>query len=304
MMETNAAIDLFSYNNRANVEQPHMQNIETEVKIITPAFAKAILGNNFGNRDVRPSHVKSLAQAIKKGAWKLSPQGVVIHKPSGRLLDGQHRLHAVVEANMDVPMFIIYTEDEEVFRVLDQGVKRTMSDIFSVDRRVMDTINFCARTMLNTMAVVSPYQVEPLLNSSVGKLSRELIEHCPIVRRGFSTAPFKGAAVVSVIFGSDKKYVFDLYKDFVYYNLDELPAVGKAFLRQLNAGSISFNTSKYDGAVFLKFLKVFDEKSQNLNVIRLSNDSEYASSLSGVSKKLKQALIKEGSIPETWGVRF
>lgn len=291
-------------NNITNFGKNPMEQLNSEILIVSPSFAKGLLSNNFGNRLIRKSHVKTLAQAIKKGAWKLSPQGVVIHKSSGRLLDGQHRLHAVVESGMDVPMFFIYTDDEEIFKVLDQGVKRSMSDIFSVDSRVMDTVNFCTRVALDARSTVAPHQVEPLLNSSVGKLASELVEFCPIVRKGFSTAPFKGAVVVSTVFGADKDYTFSMYKDFVNFNVDNLPPVGKAFLRQINAGSISFSKGQTDNAAFMKFLKVFDPKNKDLNVIRLSSGSNAVSSITDVSKKLKQALIQEGSINETWGARL
>lgn len=290
--------------NVINFGQNSMEQLNSEIRIVSPSFAKVILGNNFGNRFIRKTHVKTLAQAIKKGAWKLSPQGIVIHKSSGRLLDGQHRLHAVIESGMDVPMFFIYTEDEEIFKVLDQGVKRSMADIFSVDGRVMDTVNFCTRIAMNALSTVVPHQVEPILNSTVGKLANELVEFCPVVRRGFSTAPFKGAVVISTIFGADKDYTFSMYKDFIDFNVDNLPPVGKAFLRQINAGSISFSKSQTDNGTFIKFLKMFDPKNKNLNVIRLASESDAVSSITEVSKKLKQALIQEGSINETWGSRL
>ena len=72
--------------------------MKTEVVLVTPLLAKKWLERNTDNRDIRPSVVTGLAESITRGEWVLSHQGIAFAK-SGRLLDGQHRLLAIVEAN-------------------------------------------------------------------------------------------------------------------------------------------------------------------------------------------------------------
>lgn len=278
----------------------HMNEMELQTVVMTPAFAKVLLSNNKGNRNLRKGHIESLKNRILRGEWKLSPQGIVVHKTSGKLLDGQHRLSAIIEAGVPVPVVIIYTDDEGVFRVLDQGAKRSMGDIFNTDSRVSDTVNFCCRLMLNSFGSLSPGQVEPVLNSSVGQISQELIDFCGTSRRGFSSSPVKAAVVSSVIFGSDKDYVFNLYRDLIMYDLDRLPPVGKAFLRQLNTGSIDFSKSNGSKNTYARSLKLFDESNKDMNVIRF-NDVGVSQMISRSAKKMKDVLIREGSLSSDWG---
>lgn len=278
----------------------YMTNMEMQTVMMTPSFAKSLLGNNVGNRKLRNGHIEALKQRILRGEWKLSPQGVVIHTPTGNLLDGQHRLHAIVAAGVPVPMTITYTDDAEVFRVLDQGAKRSMADIFNVDSRISDTVNFCCRLMMNSFGSLSPAQVEPVLNSSVGRLSEELIEHCPTNRRGFSSSPVKAAVVSSILFGSDKEYAFDLYRNLIMYDFDRLPPVGKAFLRQLNTGSIDFTKSNGSKNTYARSLKLFDQSNEELSVIRFG-DNGLNMMISKAAKDMRNILVKEGSIDKDWG---
>ncbi len=64
---------------------------------ITPEAATAILKGNKGNRKPRQSHIEALADAMLRGEWKQTHQGIAI-SPTGKLLDGQHRLLAVVKS--------------------------------------------------------------------------------------------------------------------------------------------------------------------------------------------------------------
>ena len=64
--------------------------MKTEVIVVSPALAKKWLDKNTVNRRVYPSVVTGLVEAIERGEWICSHQGIAFSK-SGRLLDGQHR---------------------------------------------------------------------------------------------------------------------------------------------------------------------------------------------------------------------
>jgi hypothetical protein len=287
--------DLF--NTQQTKDTPMMNS---EVVMVSPDLAKTLLNKNLSNRTVRKGHVSSIANSMRRGEWMLSPQGVVVHNKTGRLLDGQHRLLGVVESNQTVPMLIIYVDDMDVFKVLDQGAKRSTGDIFNLDQRVADTVNFCCRLMLNSFGSLSPAQVEPVVNSTIGVLSQELIDYCGTGRKGFSSSPVKAAVVTSVFFGAEKDYAFSLYKNLILYDFDALPPVGKAFLRQLNTGSIDFSKNNGSKNTFARSLKLFDQKSKDTTVIRIS-ESSFNSIIRDSSKKMKDLLILEGSLPADWG---
>lgn len=99
------------------------------VKTVTPEQAAKWLDPavNKTNRDVRHSHVSFLADEIRSGRWKVTHQGIAF-SVTGRLLDGQHRLAAIVMSGKSVQMFVATGLEEEAFRAIDCGMKRANYD--------------------------------------------------------------------------------------------------------------------------------------------------------------------------------
>lgn len=104
----------------------------TRVLTIEPTLAAHILKKYHGrNRKLSRAHVDALKQDIRNGNWKLSAQGISINK-EGRLDDGQHRLTAISEMTMSVPILTVFGSDPEAFSVYDIGRKRTAADALSI----------------------------------------------------------------------------------------------------------------------------------------------------------------------------
>lgn len=111
--------------------------MRTVVETITPDAAMEFLtrppavlsdGKPLMQRPLKESHVERLALAIERGEWMLTPQGIVVATDGG-VLDGQHRLHAIVLAEQTVDMFVTYGVSADVFAVLDTGIVRTAADV-------------------------------------------------------------------------------------------------------------------------------------------------------------------------------
>lgn len=104
-------------------------NMETITMAITPEIAAEMLATNENNRDLRKSVVDSLAFVMKQGRFELSPQGIAFDK-DGKLIDGQHRLSAIVESHVPyVMMRVTLGCDREVYAVLDIGKNRNIADV-------------------------------------------------------------------------------------------------------------------------------------------------------------------------------
>jgi hypothetical protein len=103
-------------------------------KIITPEMAKEmLLSNTSANRKLDPAKVKKLAQQMKAGQFLLTHQGIAFDM-DGRLLDGQHRLRAIVEAGVPVTMVVAEGSSPESFGVIDQGKPRDAASLLSMMR--------------------------------------------------------------------------------------------------------------------------------------------------------------------------
>jgi len=68
---------------------------------INPEKAQELLANNAHNRKVTLSRVKEYASEMRNGMWAYNGEAIIV-SVSGRLLDGQHRLLAVIEANVEI----------------------------------------------------------------------------------------------------------------------------------------------------------------------------------------------------------
>lgn len=103
--------------------------MKQEVKqvIITPEYAAELLKMNINNRSVRTRKVAELADAMRKGEWELSNDAIVISE-GNILLNGQHRLMAVVKSGVPCPFILFTGARDSAFDVMDTPVVRKLSD--------------------------------------------------------------------------------------------------------------------------------------------------------------------------------
>ena len=100
-------------------------------QLVTPDMARVLLVKNKVNRKPSEVNVNFLAKQMLEGNFKKTGQTIQISK-SGNLLDGQHRLLAIIKSNITVELNFCDGLDDEIFDVIDTGKSRTTADIFSV----------------------------------------------------------------------------------------------------------------------------------------------------------------------------
>tara|TARA_B100000427_G_scaffold171377_1_gene142469 strand:+ start:604 stop:1479 length:876 start_codon:yes stop_codon:yes gene_type:complete len=99
---------------------------------ITPEMALEILTHkNFKNRPIKKYALKRLTDAIKSGEWIVTNQGISFD-PDGNLLDGQHRLHACIEANKPIDILVARNINPKAFQCVDIGASRTAGDTLDI----------------------------------------------------------------------------------------------------------------------------------------------------------------------------
>lgn len=98
-----------------------------EMVLVTPEKAEALLEFNTTNRGLRVAHVNMLANDMSSGFWKMNGDAIRIAK-DGSILDGQHRLHAVVRSGTSQQMLIITGLDVDTRVTMDSGAARTFGD--------------------------------------------------------------------------------------------------------------------------------------------------------------------------------
>ena len=84
--------------------------MKTEIKEITPDLAFEMLKSNTLNRPLKKSLIEYYASQMKSGQWRLTGQGISI-SDANELIDGQHRLAAIVKSKTTQKMLIIHNLD-------------------------------------------------------------------------------------------------------------------------------------------------------------------------------------------------
>lgn len=100
----------------------------TAVVNVTPAQAAEWLAkNNTHNRALRENKVASYARDMASGAWAFNGD-TIRFSSDGTLLDGQHRLGAIVRADVTVPCIVVWGLAAETQDTMDIGAHRALRD--------------------------------------------------------------------------------------------------------------------------------------------------------------------------------
>src|SRR5262245_41386859 len=84
-----------------------LNGIRCQFMTVTPELAHAWLTSNVKNRKLRDEVVKSYARDMVNGNWVITHQGVAFNDKH-ELIDGQHRLNAIVESGVPVMMLVTF----------------------------------------------------------------------------------------------------------------------------------------------------------------------------------------------------
>lgn len=106
--------------------------VRTRVQTVTPKKAAEFLEQNTANRPLSARTVRDFAQAMRRGEWRVTHQGIAFDT-TGMLVDGQHRLAAIVEADLPVELTVFTEVPVGTFDVLDTGKRRNAADSLAIE---------------------------------------------------------------------------------------------------------------------------------------------------------------------------
>jgi len=98
---------------------------------INSDIARQFLGYNKHNRNVSRATVGAYARDMKQGNW-LTTGDPIRFDVKGHMIDGQHRLEAIIEAGIELPFLVVYGLDEKARYALDMGRKRNPADMLAL----------------------------------------------------------------------------------------------------------------------------------------------------------------------------
>ena len=100
--------------------------------LVTPSFAKELLEANISNRRVKSPVFLQYANDMLHNRWKEDTGELIKISKTGVVLDGQHRLLAVIKSGVSIYFHFAFDLEDNVFDVLDTGSSRNATDVFRV----------------------------------------------------------------------------------------------------------------------------------------------------------------------------
>lgn len=176
----------------ANVSYPlsglsvnNMNNqLITRVETITPVLAEEYLRRNTKNRQLRSNIVGYYASQMKNGQWMLNGEGIIFNEEDV-LVDGQHRLAAVIESGVDVDMLVVRNADKDSFTTVDCGISRKISDTFFV--KGIPNANVIASIIGRYIKLCSN---QPAMGAVTGRKDASTSSRCDLLQEYISDEDF------------------------------------------------------------------------------------------------------------------
>lgn len=121
------------------------QGIQALSMTVTPEIAMQWLEKNTKNRCLKPRQVDVLAKEIQEGRWCLNALPIIFAQ-TGELIDGQHRLHAVIKTGIPIETLVVFgVDDPDAFKTIDTNhLNRSTSQLLDIMGKKKNAIQLAA----------------------------------------------------------------------------------------------------------------------------------------------------------------
>ena len=111
--------------NRAAKKPVDNPEVRVEMVEVSPEVAEGWLGaTTYPNRPLRPGTIEAYAADMLSGDWRQNGETIKFNSDGG-LLDGQHRLRAIVQSGTTQRMLAVFGLPGNTFETVDTGTRRT-----------------------------------------------------------------------------------------------------------------------------------------------------------------------------------
>ncbi|TXH43698.1 MAG: hypothetical protein E6Q97_33780 [Desulfurellales bacterium] len=182
--------------------------MELSIETITPKQAEKYLQFNTSNRNIRKALVGQYARDMANGKWKLTHQGLAFNC-DGTLLDGQHRLRAIVESGVTVQMLVARGVNSEHQLVMDDHAKRSAGDALTLlrgERVTAEQVAIVGAAVELQERAYAQHQTKAELNELInafGNALRFTEQFTSTKQRGVTSAPVLAALTLAWFYVED-----------------------------------------------------------------------------------------------------
>lgn len=203
-------------------------NFDMKIQImdVTPQMAARWLEHNTENRNVNHTRVKAIARDIKEGHWDCTHQGIAIAS-DGTLVDGQHRLMAIVLANKTVKVPVAMNAPKSAH--IDSGAIRSLTNRIQMGSNGLDWVNrdiTAAVRVINSMFPNLQLSNEETLREWLGVYKIQIQGAMSCIKRtsvpNLNSIGITAGFVTAIINGVPEQYLHD-FADVMYSSYAQKP---------------------------------------------------------------------------------
>ena len=234
-------------------------------QFINPPEAESILGRMTGNRAVRQRHSDAMALDMREGRW------VDTHEPiamsvDGNLIDGQHRLAAVVSSGVGQWFWVaVYdTHQTAIGLPIDCGARRSTADLLGLNARVARIANAIYRYGITGSTSARPDQVKQVVEKCRDAIELSIAVSPTNKRIKGSAAARAAIATNALMFPERQTEITEEYAR--WNNADPLQWTSVLMLNK----QIDTNRTMPPDELFLRVAKAFDPEHKGRAMIRLN----------------------------------
>lgn len=243
--------------------------MRTEVVLVTPQLAKEWLRHNKpDNRRQTKARIQYYAEEMKAGRWQLTSQGIAFNT-LGQLTNGQHRLSAIVEANIPIQMSVTYDEPVSAYIELDTGAKRSLAERLNMDKREIAVYNVFRILVYSGDKTRLGAETARAMHGEFGVLFEAITKNDA---RTFSVAAIKGACLYEMISPPNRPYAINQYRALVSQDYDCMSSVTRSLSAWLARNPRTIGRASYVEyrEVFCRSVIAFSKENENLKNIQLT----------------------------------
>jgi hypothetical protein len=165
---------------------------------VGPDLATRWLEGNTHNRTLKQWLVDRFVRDMQAGRWQLTHQGIAFDA-DGMLIDGQHRLWAIVLSATPVQLRVFFNEPIETVEAVDTGLARTNFDVLHLNGEAGEITPTHLATLRSMLAGASSHNLRMTVSEEAEWMAKHAaaihfgMEHLGACRlKGIATATIRG----------------------------------------------------------------------------------------------------------------
>lgn len=249
---------------------------------ITPLLAAQYLARNLNNRAITKERVLSLSRDMQSGAFLVTHQCIAFNS-NGELIDGQHRLSAVVASGKTVQMYVArYERTESAMALpLDTGLTRKHYDILDISKKQAELASAILR-IKGGPKTFTTNDVQTCIDKHLECITKVMESNNNTAKHRSSAGAKAAIVLLCERYKEDAPVIIDQFVKFVNFNLDGMWQSVAACVRALE-NIRAQGGSSVQRMVAVRVWYAFKPENRDLKIIRIMDEAAILAEMQSIA---------------------